>query len=152
MFMEDNMSRSVGIWIDHRQAVMVRLEGDQAAVETVRSDVEPKVRMAGGSRSKVPYGPQDIASESQRDRRRAKYLQEFYREVVARIGDVDALVVLGPGEAKRELLSALQDSPRHGKISTQLETADKLSQPQLIARVREYFGVALARRTRWNPP
>jgi hypothetical protein len=134
-------SRRTGVWIDHRRAVIVRLDGDEPVVEDVASDVEPRVRMAGGSRSSTPFGPQGIASETGRDRRHAKHLREYYERVAERIGDATAILLLGPGEAKHELLDVISGIARFDGTPTEVETVDKLTRAQIVARVRAHFGV-----------
>jgi peptide subunit release factor 1 (eRF1) len=131
----------VGVWIDRRQAVVVRLDGDRAEIETVDSDLEKRTRMAGGSRSTTGWGPQDIASETRRDRRFAKHVQEYYDRVLASIGDAGAIFVFGPGEAKNELVAAASRSSRHQEASTEIGASDKLTEPQIVAHVKEHFGV-----------
>jgi len=96
--------------------------------------------MAGGWRSRTPWGPQDIASESRRDRHHDKQLHDYFENVVARVGRASSVFVLGPGEAKQELIAAFARSPRHRDTSTERETADKLTERQIVARVKAHFG------------
>ena len=136
----------VGIWIDHREAIIVRLEGDEATVEALESNVEPKTKAAGGARSKTPYGPQDVAAGGRRSRRQANQLSDYYQEVVERVREAGALLLFGPGGAKQELLAAIERSPHHGRTATELATTDNLTQPQMVALVKEHFGIVPARK------
>jgi hypothetical protein len=57
------MPEHVGIWIDHEKAFIVTIIDGQESVEIIKSDIEGKIRLSGGSRSRTIYGPQDVASE-----------------------------------------------------------------------------------------
>jgi stalled ribosome rescue protein Dom34 len=140
------MSVKVGIWIDHRKAVIVRLDGETVEVEALESGLEKRVRLAGGSRSRTLYGPQDIASESQRDRRYAKHVNEYYARVLKSVGRVSAILVFGPGEAKQELIDRIDEAARFRNASTEMKRSDKLTQRQIVARVKQHFGVATRKR------
>ena len=59
----EKMKRNVGLWVDKRKAVIVRIEGENFTVQEIESGVEKHTRLKGGSRSATPYGPQEISSE-----------------------------------------------------------------------------------------
>ncbi len=58
--------------------------------------------------------------------------------VVSHIRDPDAILILGPGEAKVELKARLESEALGGHIAG-IETVDKLTERQLAAKVREHF-------------
>lgn len=140
------MSVKVGIWIDHRKAVIVRVDGDEVEVESLDSGLEKRVRLAGGSRSRTLYGPQDVASESQRDRRYAKHVNEYYTRVLKCVGRASAILVFGPGEAKRELIDRIEATARFRNTSTEMKRSDKLTERQIAAQVKQHFGLAARKR------
>jgi len=133
------MARQLGVWIDHRHAVIVSIHQGKETTQEVESDVEPHVRLAGGSRSRTPYGPQDIASDGKRDRRHAKQLTNFYRRVIELIRDADEILIFGPGEAKLELKDTMDKSRSLTRRVVDVETADKMTRRQFAAMVRERF-------------
>lgn len=133
------MKRKVGLWIDHKKAIIVSIEGEEVNTHVIESDVEKRVRLSGGSRSTTPYGPQDVASESKRDERYKHHLNLYYREVIQAIRNADSILIFGPGEAKGELKKAMEGSKDlRGRI-VGVETTDKMTQPQIVSKVREFF-------------
>lgn len=134
-------SRNVGIWIDHRQAVIVALEGDEVEVETVASNIERRARPAGGARSGTPYGPQDVIDEHALERRWEQQLKGYYADVIDRIGDAAAIYAFGPARARHELLDAVGSSPLLRTASTTTAPCDKLTNPQIVAHVKHHYGV-----------
>ncbi len=77
-------------------------------------------------------------AEDQRDRRFKGHLHKYYDRVVSHIRDADAILILGPGEAKVELKTRLESEALGGRIAG-IETVDKLTERQLAAKVREHF-------------
>ena len=133
------MKQSVGLWIDHRKAIVVTIKNDKEVMRVIESNVEPRVRLAGGSRTASPYGPQEVASESKRDERYRHHLDAYYREVIQAIRDANSILIFGPGEAKGELKKAIEESRELGRRIVGVESADKMTQRQIAAKVRDYY-------------
>lgn len=138
------MNREVGVWVDHRKAVVVFLEGQAVSTRVIESDVEPRVRFSGGSRSSGSSVAQAVASEKKREEKYEHHLDHYYGEVIEVIGDAAALLILGPGEAKTELKKQIEKSKPHLKMQICVEPSDKLTDPQVVAKVRSHFQVVRA--------
>lgn len=124
------MKKELGLWIDHREAVIVTVTAEEEEVKRIRSDVEKQGGSAGNSPESKP--------EDQRDRRFTNHLNHYYDEIIAAIRDADSILILGPGEAKGELEKRLDHEKLSGRI-VGIETADKLTEPQIVAKVRKHF-------------
>jgi stalled ribosome rescue protein Dom34 len=125
-----SMRREVGVWIDHRKAVIATLVGKTEETMQVASNMEKHVRYSGAA--------QEDTAEDQRDRRFTGHLDKYYDEVVACIRDADAILILGPGEAKGELVDRIGKAALRGRI-VGIETVDKMTDRQVVARVRQRF-------------
>jgi stalled ribosome rescue protein Dom34 len=121
---------NVGLWIDHRKAVIVSLKDKVEKTKQILSHMEKHVRYSGGA--------QAASAEDQRDRRFAGHLRKYYDRVVSRIREADAILILGPGEAKVELGLLLESEALGGRIAS-IETVDRLTDRQLAARVRKHY-------------
>jgi hypothetical protein len=133
------MKRVVGLWIDHRKAVIVSIVGEgKEIILTMKSHMEPHVRFAGGSRSKGPYQFLGVTPEDQQDRRFADHLSAFYDEVISHIREAEAILLFGPGEAKGELEKRLEGKGL-GRLIVGVETIDKMTDRQIAAKVRQRF-------------
>lgn len=120
------MKRNVGVWIDHRKAVIVRMTGDVDEIHTVESDMEKHVRYAGGK------------PEDQQEHRFTNHLNEYYAKVMATLQDADSILILGPGEAKGEFEKHFRAGPFASRIAG-VETLDKMPYDQIAKKVREFF-------------
>jgi len=141
------MKKYVGIWLDHREAFVVSLTKNQPfaeenyeMIERIESDIERRVRLSGGSRTrKTPYGPQEISVDSKQEDRFKLQLREYFKEILLRISDADRILIFGPGEAKIELKKEIEKSKRFANIIKKIESADKMTQRQIAAKVRAFF-------------
>jgi stalled ribosome rescue protein Dom34 len=132
------MKTEIGLWIDHREAVIVVLKGEAAETSYIRSDSRKHVRYSGSSHSKTPQGLKEVASEDQRDRKFENVLNEFYDEVVAVVRDADSIQIFGPGEAKGELERRLERAGLKEHVLA-IEAADKMTDRQIAAKVKKRF-------------
>jgi hypothetical protein len=133
------MISAAGLWIDHRKAVIVYYCKDKITTRTIASNLEKHVRASGGSRSSTPYGPQDILAEDRLDRRYGHHLDLYYEEVARALHGIRSLLILGPGEAKGEFEKHLRRSEKGPPTAVTVETADKMTEPQIAARVKKHF-------------
>jgi hypothetical protein len=127
------MAMQVGLWVDHRKAVIVTVSDKRDSIQQVESNVEKHVRYSGGA-----TGDHRATAEDTRDRHFEAELDKYYEEVIARIGDAEAILIFGPGEAKGELRTQLERVGRGSRIVS-VEPADKMTDGQIAAKVRERF-------------
>jgi stalled ribosome rescue protein Dom34 len=123
---ENSMKKNVGVWIDHRKAVIIRISGDVDEIHAIESDMEKHVRYAGGK------------PEDQQEHRFANHLNEYYAKVIAALDDADSIFILGPGEAKGEFEKRLR-AGSFGERIDGIETLDKMPYDQIAAKVRAHF-------------
>jgi hypothetical protein len=132
------MEKQIGLWIDHKKAVIVILEGKKEELQKIESNMEKHVRYKGGARGKTAYSPQFLSEETQENRRYREHLNKYYRQVLSAISEADSLLVFGAGEAKREFEKHLTQK-KNRIMNIHVETADKMTERQIAAKVRNYF-------------
>ena len=122
------MQKTVGLWIDHKKAVVVFVDGRDTELKVISSDIEKHHRQSG-----VATPADDI-----RQRALTGDLNRFYDEVIDCIRDTESILVLGPGEAKGELSKRLEKDNLSRHI-VGIKTSDKITDKQIVALVRGYF-------------
>jgi hypothetical protein len=126
------MKKEIGLWIDHRKAVIVIVSADGEDVMEIASHMEKHVRFSNGDNS------ENGASEDIRNRQFGNHLNSYYDEVIAILRDAQAIQIFGPGEAKGELEKRLESQGLKGLV-VGIETVDKMTDRQIAAKVRERF-------------
>ena len=132
------MAIKAGVWIDHRQAIVVLLTDAGHEIKKFKSGIDQPVRPSSSSHPKHKYTPNDFIAEDRRERKLVGDRKEVYDEVLACIRGADSLLILGPGEAKGEFSKHIKAKKVRG-IVVELETTDKLTDRQLAAKVKEHF-------------
>jgi hypothetical protein len=132
------MTKQAGVWIDHRRAVIVILTDEGQETRLVISKSERQLRRSGDSPLKGPFEPQLVPQDDRRERTFVKQLSVYYDAVIAWIRDAESILIFGPGEAKGELKAHLERDNLGGRI-VGLETADKMTDRQITAKVRQRF-------------
>jgi stalled ribosome rescue protein Dom34 len=130
---EQHMKKEIGLWIDHRKAVVVTITDAGEEIQKIVSGMEKHVR----------FTAEDGLGEDSQDRKFGNHLNSYYDEVVAIIRDADSVQIFGPGEAKGELAKRLENEGLNlnKKRILAVEAADKMTDRQIAAKVRERFPV-----------
>jgi|SRR5579862_7215923 len=140
------MKDKVGVWIDHRKALVVTVTATEERSEVIVSGVEKHSERSGDSPLKGSYESAQVPADNGRQRAHTSELNTYYDSVIAAIQNAESIIIFGPGEAKGELNKRLV---RHklGVRVVAVETEDKMTDRQVVAKVREYFSAQeIARR------
>ena len=132
------MKTIAGMWIDHRKAVIAIISADGEKTLEITSNVEKQPGRFAGVRSTTPFEAQQAQADDSRQREFTGELHRYYDKVIAVIRGTESILLFGPGEAKGELKKRLEHA-KLGKHIVSFETADKMTDGQIVAKVREYF-------------
>ena len=132
------MQTKVGVWIDHRKAVVVVVTEEGEEIGLIISKVEEQLRRSGDSPLKGSFEAQRVPADDRRQRALTQYLNIYYDAVISCIREADSILIFGPGEAKNELEKRLEKSNLGGRIAS-IETADKMTDKEIAAKVRQRF-------------
>lgn len=132
------MNTKVGLWIDHRQAILVSLADTGHEARLIISKVEKQLRRTGDSPLKGRSEPEKVPMSNSRQRAFTGHLNHYYDTVIGALRDAEAILILGPGEAKGELKKRLVRA-NLGKRIVGVESADRMTGPQLAKEVRRRF-------------
>jgi hypothetical protein len=132
------MKTKVGLWMDHRKAVIVVVSDTGVETKLIVSKVEKQLRRSGGSPLKGPYEALQVPADDSHEREFTGHLNIYYDAIIACIRDAEAILIFGPGEAKGELEKRLGSKELSGRIIG-IETVDKMTDRQIAAKVRQRF-------------
>jgi hypothetical protein len=129
---------TAGVWIDHRKALLVFVTPAGERSTHIVSKVERQLRRSGDSPMKGRYAADQVPADDRRQNSLTADLNIYYDVVVAALRNAAAFIILGPGEAKGELKRRLVKNKLEERICA-VEAADKMTDGQIAAKVREYF-------------
>lgn len=132
------MRTKVGVWIDHKKAIVVAVTDKGEEIGLVISMVEKQLQRSGDSPLKGRYESQKVPADDSRQRTFTENLNIYYDAVIASIRNAESILIFGPGEAKGELKQRLEKNKLGGRI-VGIETVDKMTDRQISAKIRQYF-------------
>jgi hypothetical protein len=127
-----------GLWIDHREAVIVLVSDKGQETRRIKSHVEKQLRRSGRSPSRAPFEPQMVPADDSREREYTGHLANYYDEVISCLRAAEAILLFGPGEAKGELRKRIERNKLDVRV-TSCETSDKMTEGQISQKVRRHY-------------
>jgi hypothetical protein len=132
------MKTNMGLWIDHRKAVIVTVSGKEEKTSVIKSKTDKQLGRFDGVRSTTPYESQKVQADGRQDIKFTDQLNIYYDEVISILRGAKSILLFGPGEAKGELKKRLEDDHLDTLIQA-VETVDQMTDRQIAAKVREYY-------------
>jgi hypothetical protein len=132
-----NIKTNAGIWIDHREAIIVVLDGTGEKMERIQSTAEKQLRRSGEP-GQGRFESQEVPADDSRQRDYTGQLARYYDAIISRLRDCESILIFGPGETKGELKKRFEKHADASRTIT-LETTDKMTEPQIVAMVRHHF-------------
>lgn len=134
------LMKNVGIWMDKEKAIVVNLIDGHESLETIESNVET-YRIHGGHGTRIKGGPQDVVQDSKYLERQKHQLKAYFKMLLPYLRNADQFVLFGPAETAQKFGKEIGE--QHASLSKKMsgiEKADSMTQNQVKAWVREYFG------------
>jgi nitrogenase subunit NifH len=120
--------KNLGIWMDHSSAHL--MEFTTEAIET--NIIESKFTHQEKEHS---LGKSEHVMHNKEQHQQS----EYYKKLGETIINYDGVILFGPTDAKVELHNILKADHRFAKIKIEIKQADKMTENQQHAFVREHF-------------
>ena len=120
--------KKLGVWMDHSKAHLTEFKTDPIETKTVESKFTHQAKEHSLSKG-----------ENVMHNREQHQQAEYYKKLSAVIRNYDEVVLFGPTEAKNELLNVLKADHHFEKVKIETKHADKMTENQQHAFVKEYF-------------
>lgn len=135
------MKRQVGIWMNTDKAVLVSLlNGKEEKVQTIESDVESRAHNPReekpGSRTGTVLMDVDKKMTQRKNHQMHDYFEKVMNSITSEAGEI---YLFGPANTKKHFEKELKKHPGYSSKKLEVESADKMTQPQMIARVKHHF-------------
>ncbi|HVF80919.1 MAG TPA: hypothetical protein VM884_03255 [Flavisolibacter sp.] len=116
-----------GVWLDNTKAIIITDTSESDTSEyTILNKVKAKEAQGGGSEHSMNNAKQSD-------------MLKYYKTVSNLLLDYDEILVFGPGKSQEQFQHHLQQDAQFNSKKITIDTAEQLTDPQMIARVREHF-------------
>ena len=121
-------TKRLGIWMDHSIAYLMELTNDTIVTNTIESQSELQENEENLNKD-----------ESHMLNKEQRLLLAYYKKLIDIIKNYEEILLFGSTEAKNELLNLIKDDHHFEKIKIEVKSADKMTENQRQAFVKEYF-------------
>lgn len=101
------MTISAGIWMDHRKAVTVILEGNHLDTFVTESHAQATIRMSVENHRLALFAHHDVVGGNLGNPKYPSEINHYFRQILDRIKTADELVLMGPGDVKKQFINFL---------------------------------------------
>ena len=121
-------AKNLGIWMDHSSAHLMEFTTDPIETKTIASKFTHESKEQSLTKSERLMHNKERHEQS-----------EYYKELGNAIRNYEDVVLFGPTDAKVELLNVLRADHRFAKTKIEVKQADKMTENQQHAFVKEHF-------------
>jgi len=158
------MKKKVGVWIDTEKAVIISLNGVEhranilnslpgerigkspkitdETYKIISSPIQTKLRLPGDTKEFARSGNQHYSTEIKNMHKLKNVKQQFFKNIIQGIKDVDEFVLFGPSLIKKEFESLMCKYPLIHSRLLSVEAADVMTDKQMVQWVEKYFKTA----------
>ncbi len=138
------MGRKAGLWIDGKKAVVVFVDGTSSEMLRIRSNIDRHPGRVVGPRTGPGVGARDFPAKDHEERYYEKQVRLYLDQVVSALRSCEELFVFGPGEVRVAFVERLAARGCWARVIG-VESADRMTDPQIAATVRRRFAGNLPR-------
>lgn len=123
--MKESDKQFAGIWMDNNKATIVARDSTSNKYQIVQTIKSEEQRGSG--------------SEHSMNNAKQGANVKFFKSISGILIDFDKLLIFGPGKSQEQFKNYLETDAQFNKKDITIDTADQLTEPQMIAQVREFF-------------
>jgi len=116
-----------GVWLDKHSAILIsHPEGSEPGEFAVLETIKSKEAHSTGS------------EHSQHNAENADQ-KSYFKSLEAKLLSYEEILIFGPGKIQEQFLNILQEEPHFKSKKITIDSADHMTDPQMVAKVRDYF-------------
>ena len=141
--MESTAYTKIGIWMDQSHALFLGY-ADEAGVflEDLPSGIVSRPRIDGEGSDTTRLGPSPGPAsnhEKKKNNIHSQQLKAYFHLLEKKLVGKEELLLMGPGVTKTHFFHHLQENKHFSKLKIEVADADKMSEKQLLAKVKQKF-------------
>ncbi len=123
----NNQKQYAGVWLDNDKAMIITNNSENGNDDyTVKDKVKAKETHSGGSEHSMNNAKQSDSLK-------------YFKSVSALLSNYDEILVFGPGKSQEQFQNHLNEDPQFKNKKITIDSAEQLTDPQMIAVVRDFF-------------
>ena len=133
------MKKNIGIWIDTKQAVIIKLSNNNHSVQVIESNIETRERVAGETKKYGRFGGQYMTFEKNKLNRKIEQTNQFIKNLFKEIENCESVVLFGPSKMKNIFEKELKNNMQLANKLTGVYNSKLLTENQMVAWVKDFY-------------
>jgi len=119
--------KQFGVWMDGRHATVVGRKDEENTEFVILGRIDNP-------------GAEPNTSENAEHNNEQALTHKFFKEIAAKMVNVDEIHVTGTGQAQEQFIHFLSDTPQYKNAVATESTSNKMSDDSLLMMVTDHFG------------
>lgn len=129
-----NNRNSYAIWVDHKSAIIVCVNGEGRAVsETLKSGIASHQRLKGESTSKTGMLGITLDHQHNKQNKEHEMTKHFMKNILSKLSRPSIILIIGPADAKYDLHRQLDKTKSLKPEFVEIKTSDKMKPAEVRA-------------------
>lgn len=121
---QHEIKQYAGVWLDNQQAMII--SNHDSGEYNISNKLKSVTNQGGGSEHSMNNGKQS-------------HQLKYFKELALLLTQYDEILIFGPGQSQEQMKHHLQEDPQFNHKKITIDSADQLTDPQRIAKVRDFF-------------
>ena len=133
------MKNNIGIWIDTKQAIVVKLSNNHHSFKKIESNIITRERVPGESKKFGRFGGQSLTYEKNRFNRKNEQTSVYLKDLMKEIENCESFVIFGPSNMKNLLAKEINSNLQLSHKLAGIASSDLLTENQMVAWVKKFY-------------
>lgn len=133
------MKNNIGIWIDTKQAIVVKLSNNHHSLKKIESNILSRERVPGESKKFGRFGGQYLTYEKNRKNRKNEQVGVYLKSLFKEMTNSESIVIFGPSNMKNLLAKEIKQNLQLKNNLVGVANSDYLTDNQIVAWVKNFF-------------
>jgi len=133
------MKKNIGIWIDTKHAVIVKLSNNTHSIKKIDSTIETRERVEGESKKYGRFGGQYLTFEKNRLHRKNEQTNQYMKSLLKEIDTCDSVVIFGPSNMKKILEKEIKGNMQIADKLSGVSNSEHITENQMVAWVKDFY-------------
>ncbi len=122
-----NKRQHAGVWLDNDKAIIItNTKGNENGDYAIQDNVKARESQSGGSEHSINNAKQSDTLK-------------YFKSVSNLLLNYDEILIFGPGKSQEQFQNHLQGNTQFKSKNITVDSAEHLTEPQMIAKVRDFF-------------
>jgi hypothetical protein len=133
------MHKNIGIWLDTKQAVIIKLTNTNHTVKIIESNIETRERVSGESKKFGRFGGQYLTYEKNKLNRKNEQTNQYLKELTKEIQNCEFVVLFGPSNMKKLFEKEIKHNMQLTYKLAGVFNSKLLTENQMVAWVKDFY-------------